>query len=149
MMPSLLVAFAVVYMGGAQTADEVILACDFEDAAWWNAWGLKGQPTNTDLIDGASAFTGRGKSLRVVIPRGTNTGANFHFKFGQQLGHEPESMYFRYYLKLDPDWKKASDGGKLPGFSGTYGKSGWGGRKVRQRRLVRTGALSSAGWRLH
>src|SRR5262249_50082232 len=39
-------------------------------------------------------------------------------------------IYFRYYLKLDPDWKKASDGGKMPGISATYGKAGWGGRKV-------------------
>jgi len=109
---------------------DTFLSCDFEDARWWKAWGLKAEPANTALVEGQAAFMGRGKSLKVTIPRGTNTGANFHYRFQQQLGREPEEIYFRYYVKLDPDWKHASDGGKLPGFSGTYGKSGWGGRKV-------------------
>jgi hypothetical protein len=91
---------------------------------------LKTEPANTALVDGKAAFGGKGKSLKVTIPRGTNTGANFQFQFQKQLGQEPEEIYFRYYLKLDPDWKKASDGGKLPGISATYGKAGWGGRKV-------------------
>jgi hypothetical protein len=39
-------------------------------------------------------------------------------------------MFFRYYLRLGDDWNQTVDGGKLPGFSGTYGKAGWGGRKV-------------------
>src|SRR5437660_1150006 len=43
---------------------------------------------------------------------------------------EPEEIYFRYYLKFDEDWKRATSGGKLPGMSGTYGKAGWGGRPV-------------------
>src|SRR5262249_9490000 len=76
------------------------------------------------------AFGGKGKSLKVTIPAGANTGANFHYRFRERLGQEPEEMYFRYYLKLDPGWRHGSDGGKLPGFSGTYGKAGWGGRKV-------------------
>jgi hypothetical protein len=108
----------------------IVLACDFEGAQWWQAWGLKSEPANCTLIEGKSALGGKGKSLKVVIPKGGSTGANFHFKFRQQLGQEPEEIYFRYHLKLDPDWKNASDGGKLPGFSATYGKSGWGGRKV-------------------
>jgi dienelactone hydrolase len=107
-----------------------ILSCDFEDAQWWRTWGLKKQPDNTELVAGEAAFGGHGKSLKVTIPRGTNTGANFHFRFQQQLGQEPQEIYFRYYLKLDPDWKNASEGGKLPGISATYGKAGWGGRKV-------------------
>lgn len=37
-------------------------------------------------------------------------------------------MYFRYYLRLARSWWNASDGGKLPGFAGTYGAAGWGGR---------------------
>jgi hypothetical protein len=132
-------ALALVILCGAAAADavpgqaarkDVVLSCDFEQPEWWRAWGLKGQPAGTALVEGKAAFTGRGKSLKVTIPRGTNTGANFHFRFRQQLGSEPEAIYFRYYLKLDPGWKNASDGGKLPGFSATYGKSGWGGRKV-------------------
>src|SRR5437870_5637872 len=80
----------------------VILTCNFEDTQWWRAWGLKSEPANTALVDGKPAFGGQGKSLKVTIPRGTNTGANFHFRFRQQLGEEPEEIYFRYYLKLDP-----------------------------------------------
>lgn len=110
--------------------EDLVFSCDFEEAPWWRAWGLKSEPANIVLVEGKTAFGGQGKSLKVTIPRGTNTGANFHFRFQQQLGQEPEEIYFRYYLKLDPDWKNASDGGKLPGISGTYGKAGWGGRKV-------------------
>ncbi|MCC6416809.1 MAG: hypothetical protein IT429_01020 [Gemmataceae bacterium] len=115
---------------GLKGRTDVVLACDFEDAEWWRAWGSKKRPANTEPVEGRAAFGGKGKSLRVTIPAGTSTGANFHFRFRDRTGQEPEEMYFRYYLKLDPDWQHASDGGKLPGFSGTYGKSGWGGRKV-------------------
>jgi hypothetical protein len=110
--------------------EDVVLSCDFEDAQWWRAWGLTDEPANTSLAGGTAAFGGRGQGLKVTVPRGTNSGANFHFRFQQQLGREPEDVYFRYDLKLDPDWKNASDGGKLPGISATYGKAGWGGRKV-------------------
>jgi hypothetical protein len=42
----------------------------------------------------------------------------------------PDEIYFRYYVEFDPSWELASDGeiGKLPGFGGTYGIAGWGGR---------------------
>ncbi|MDP2560343.1 polysaccharide lyase [Psychrobium sp. 1_MG-2023] len=50
------------------------------------------------------------------------------YKFKQLLGYEPEQMYFRYYLRLGDKWQPR-DGGKLPGFAGTYNKGGWGGRK--------------------
>ena len=113
-----------------QGRTDVVLVCDFEQPEWWHAWGSKSLPANTSLVEGKLAFTGQGKSLRVTIPRGQTTGANFHYRFKDRLGHEPEEMYFRYYLKLDPDWRNAVQGGKLPGFSGTYGKAGWGGRKV-------------------
>jgi hypothetical protein len=115
---------------GLACPKDVVLSCDFEDALWWRAWGLKGEPVNTALVGGKDAFGGQSKGLKVTIPRGTNTGANFHFRFRQQLGREPEEIYFRYDLKLDPDWRNASDGGKLPGISATYGKAGWGGRRV-------------------
>jgi hypothetical protein len=39
-------------------------------------------------------------------------------------------VYFRYYLRLADDWIPTVDGGKLPGLSGTYGTSGWGGRRA-------------------
>ena len=57
-------------------------------------------------------------------------GTSFAYKFREQIGQEPEEIYFRYYVKFDPDWKHATSGGKLPGISGIYGKAGWSGRKV-------------------
>lgn len=109
---------------------DVILACDFEDADWWRAWGSSKQPLNTALVDGEKALGGKGKSLQVTVPKGEHTGTTFGYKFRQRIGAEPEEIYFRYYLKFDPDWKNSTSGGKLPGISGTYGKAGWGGRPV-------------------
>lgn len=113
----------------AQRGD-VLLACDFEDAAWWKAWGARKEPVNTVRVQGARAFGGTGHSLQVTVPRGQHLGTTFAYRFRERTGAEPEEIYFRYYLKFDPDWKHATSGGKLPGFSGTYGKAGWGGRPV-------------------
>ncbi len=52
---------------------------------------------------------------------------NMGFDFADELGFEPDEIYFRYYLRFADDWE-TSDGGKLPGISGTYGVAGWGGR---------------------
>jgi hypothetical protein len=120
-------------MVGARSDSDVLLSCDFESDDWWQAWGEKKAPSNVSLVEGEAAFGGKGKSLMVTIVKGTNTGANFQFRFKPQTGAEPEEMYFRYYVKFDPDWKNAVDGGKMPGFSGTYGKAGWGGRPVNGR----------------
>ncbi len=109
---------------------DVFLECDFETDDWWTAFGARRQPLNTELVGGDKARGGQGRSLQVTTPRGQHTGTSFAFKFRERLGAEPEEIYFRYYLQLDPDWKHATSGGKLPGISGTYGKAGWGGRKV-------------------
>src|SRR5262249_37572586 len=89
-----------------------------EDADWWRAWGAAKQPVNTALVEGEKAFGGKGKSLQVTVPRGEHTGTTFGYKFRQRIGAEPEEIYFRYYLKFDPDWRNATSGGKLPGISG-------------------------------
>jgi hypothetical protein len=68
----------------------------------------------------------RGTGLRVQIPKGSHFGADFKLDFSDRVGDEPELLYFRYMLRFDPDWV-ASVGGKLPGFSGVYGRSGKGG----------------------
>jgi len=69
-----------------------------------------------------------GPALKVTIPRGGAVGLDLRYPFKQQHGSEPDEMYFRYYLRLARSWSNASDGGKLPGFAGTYGVAGWGGR---------------------
>lgn len=108
----------------------VLMSCDFETDDWWRAWGSRNQPQNTTLVSGSDAFSGEGRSLKVVVPRGEHLGTSFAYKFRAQLGEEPEEIYFRYYVKLDENWRYATSGGKLPGFSGTYGRAGWGGRPV-------------------
>lgn len=115
---------------GLAGRSDVLLFCDFEDRDWWRAWGSQKQPVNTSLVEGAEAFGGKGKTLRVTIPRGEHLGTTFGYRFRDRVGSEPEEIYFRYYLKLDRDWKHATSGGKLPGFGGTYRRAGWGGRPV-------------------
>jgi hypothetical protein len=55
---------------------------------------------------------------------------NMTWQFRKQIGSEPEEVYFRYYLRFGDDWHQTVQGGKMPGISGTYGRAGWGGRKV-------------------
>src|SRR5262245_10336860 len=109
---------------------DVLVSSDFATEDRWKAWGMKGPAATVSLVEGKEAFGGKGKSLKVTIPKGQLTGANFHYKFRDRIGSEPEEMYFRYDVKFDPSWKSAVDGGKMPGFSGTYGRAGWGGRPV-------------------
>jgi hypothetical protein len=65
----------------------------------------------------------------VHVERGGHYGLSLAYRFERQLGYEPEEVYFRYYLRLADDWTPRR-GGKLPGFGGTYGRAGWGGRPV-------------------
>jgi hypothetical protein len=113
---------------GLEGRSDVILISTFDDTSWWKAWGLTAAPGNTALIEGTSAFTGKGRSLRVTIPKGKNSGTSFKYYFKKQIGSEPEEIYLRYYVKFDPDWKNATFSGKVPGFGGTYNRAGWGGR---------------------
>ena len=68
-------------------------------------------------------------SLRVHVEQGGHYGISLAFPFKKRLGYEPEEVYFRYYLRFADDWTPRR-GGKLPGFGGTYGRAGWGGRPV-------------------
>ena len=53
---------------------------------------------------------------------------SLRYEFFEQESKEPEEMYFRYYIRFGDTWE-TGQGGKLPGFGGTYGIAGWGGRK--------------------
>jgi hypothetical protein len=118
---------------GLAGRSDILFSCDFEDENWWRAWGETRPPQNTELVGGEAAFSGKGRSLKVSIPRGQHYGTSFAFRTRQKLGAEPEEIFFRYHLKFDPDWRNATFGGKLPGFDGTYGRAGWGGRPVNGR----------------
>ena len=69
-----------------------------------------------------------GAALRVKIPKGGQVGLDLRYRFKQQQGSEPDEIYFRYYLWLNPDWLRASEGGKLPGLAATYSRAAWGDR---------------------
>jgi hypothetical protein len=109
---------------------DVLLFSDFESDGWGADWTNGADsanivPVSTDPDRQFEPWQGR--ALRVVVPAGSNSGMGLEFKFGAEVGAEPEEIYFRYYLRFAEDWLP-SDGGKLPGISGTYGVAGWGGR---------------------
>jgi len=114
---------------------DVLLACDFEDADWWRAWGATKQPVNTALVEGEEGVRRQRQEPAGHGASRAAHGTTFGYKFRQRICAEPEEIYFRYYLKFDPDWKNATSGGKLPGISGTT-----------QGRVGRPAVNGSDGW---
>lgn len=91
----------------------------------WVAGGAEG-----DIVARADAAIGpllAGPALRVTLARKRQLALDMRWRF-RPRGPEPDEAYFRYYLLLAPSWLQAADSGKLPGFAGTYGLAGWGGR---------------------
>lgn len=118
--------------GIADNAD-VIFAAGFEAQYWADRWtyaGIKSVIAAVARDDERKFEPLSGKALRVKIARGSTGALNTLFKFEEEVGREPEEIYFRYYLRLGDDWNQTLQGGKMPGISGTYGVAGWGGRKV-------------------
>ncbi len=124
---------AALSVPSAGAESDVLLSCDFETEEWWRALGARSMPQNTARVTGSNAFAGQRHSLQVTVQRGQHMGTSFNYRFRERIGQEPEEIYFRYYLKFDEDWKNATSDGKLPGISGTYGRAGWGGRRVNGR----------------
>ena len=111
---------------------EIIFRCDFESKTWWQEWDRSELPERTETVatDTKLKFELHdGKALRIRVDQGGHYGVSLAYEFAKRTGMEPEEVYFRYYLRLADDWKPER-GGKLPGIGGTYGRAGWGGRKV-------------------
>ena len=109
---------------------DVVFSCDFESDDWYEQFGMRRNPERVEAVsyDPARKFEPlTGKAIRIKVDRGDHYGASIMYRFKDQIGAEPEQIYFRYYLRLADDWDPAG-GGKLPGVSGTYGRAGWGGR---------------------
>lgn len=109
-----------------------LFRCDFDSEDWHEAWGLATPPERVDLVttDPERKFEPLdGGALRVRVDKGGHYGVSLAFPFERQWGFEPERAYFRYHLRFGDDWAPRR-GGKLPGFGGTYGRAGWGGRPV-------------------
>ncbi len=101
---------------------------DFEKEDWAKGWRRTGRATMTIVGPGSEGFKEHsGKALRVHIPKGSFYGTDLALFLKDHLPEEPEEVYLRYYLRFCEDWETRSSG-KLPGFGGTYGKSGWGGK---------------------
>ena len=109
-----------------------LFTCDFEDKNWHEKWEMSAR---RDLVEIVSADDERefrpldGKALRIKVKKSGHYGASLEYRFRKNHGNEPESVYFRYYLRFADDWNPQR-GGKLPGLAGTYGRAGWGGRPV-------------------
>ncbi|MCP4782979.1 MAG: DNRLRE domain-containing protein [Fuerstiella sp.] len=132
-MPALGIAARHENDRGIAEDPDVIFATGFEHSKWQSEWTRAEPKDRIDTIDVDGQFEKfqplQGKALRSQIAKGTTTGLNTIYKFNDQIGHEPEEIYFRYYLRLADDWNQTVQGGKLPGISGTYGEAGWGGRR--------------------
>lgn len=115
---------------GVDRHPAVLLALDLESDTWRRAWDNVNETVQVVASPRASAGEStQGRALQVTIPTGKVTGANLRHVFKAQHGAEPEAMYVRYYLRFDTSWDSRLEGGKLPGFAGTYNTAGWGGRR--------------------
>ncbi len=123
--------FCIVDINSTQAA-HTIFTCNFEDADWHNAWGVENLPRNVSLVEEDDALKFKphsGKALKIRVEKDGHYGTSFGYDFKEQIGFEPEEIYFRYFIRMADDWS-AERGGKLPGIAGTYGTAGWGGRPV-------------------
>ncbi|MCF7981267.1 MAG: DNRLRE domain-containing protein [Pseudomonadales bacterium] len=115
---------------GISTDPAVYFATGFEGWFWdkyWHDGGKMGSVVDDKPQGKYKPFLGR--SLSATIEKGSNTGLNQRFKFVENGFSEPDSAYFRYYLRLADNWNQKITSGKLPGFAGTYNRAGWGGRR--------------------
>jgi hypothetical protein len=134
-MPSYGVAEKFLRDQGLETHPDVVTVIDFDDRKWKRTfirnkkWDKLLSPMAEDeSSDGYAPLIGR--SLKARMPKGRSTSMHASYKFSEEIGSEPEHMFFRYYLRLGDDWDQSRSGGKMPGFAGTYGKAGWGGRRA-------------------
>ncbi len=134
--PEPLLGIAAQYPGdrGMENDPQVIFATGFESPDWRKEWTHVGGKVDTVDDDPEQKFEAlSGKACRALLAQGELTAMNQTYQFQKQVGFEPEEIYFRYYLRLGDSWKQTVEGGKMPGISGTYGRAGWGGRKVNGR----------------
>ncbi len=116
---------------GIDKNPDVIFATGFESPEWQKEWTQAGGKVDTVAADPETKFEPLdGKACRAHLAKGALTAMNMTYQFQKKIGAEPQEVFFRYYLRFGDDWRQTVDGGKMPGISGTYGRAGWGGRKV-------------------
>ncbi len=110
----------------------VLLSSDFESGNWSDAWSSGEENERFQRVgasEGNNFVPHLGQAMRIRFPAGDNYGGSLIYKYQDKTGAEPDEAFFRYYLRFGDNWQPTS-GGKLPGVSGTYGRAGWGGRRV-------------------
>lgn len=114
---------------GIEAHPDVVFVDRFEASSLDKRW-TRGDPSTqlAFLADTPASSAAPTRLLRTLVPKAKNLGLDLRFDFKRQGSPDPEEIYMRYYLRLDPSWANAPDAGKLPGLAGTYGKAGWGGR---------------------
>jgi hypothetical protein len=123
---------AAAYPGdrGLARHPKVLLVADFESPRWLDDWSRMGSASTAERVErerGNGFEPLSGAALKVTVPRGKKLGIDLLYRFADKTGGEPEEMYFRYHMRLGDNWRPTV-AGKMPGFAGTYGKAGWGGR---------------------
>lgn len=118
---------------GIERHPDVLFADRFESSRWMDRWPVYSKNSTTQIVGSEEANDFErldDKALKVTVPKGSVLGLNAQYRFDQLPDGEPEEMYFRYYLRFGESWNPVLEGGKLPGFAGTYNVGGWGGRKA-------------------
>ncbi len=117
-----------------QNDPRVYLASNFESSNWGNVWSFgqdRGTLSRVNQNAAENFVSLQGKALQVHLPKGDLTALNLNYLFKDKGFEEPNSVYFRYYLRFGESWDTI-EGGKLPGIAGTYEGTdhagGWGGR---------------------
>lgn len=114
-----------------ESDESVLAAVDFEDETWKKIFNVH-SPESTifpvrpgDKMASFEPF--RGRAIAIKVKQNAHYGGSLSYLFSKQRQEpEPDSIYFRYYLRFGEDWD--GQGGKLPGFGGTYDRAGWGGQ---------------------
>ena len=115
---------------GIENDPAVIFVSRFESRRPDEGWTTFGTGSLVELANEADKSVGfnplQGAALQVAMRPTQNLGLDLRYDFRKAGKDEPDEAYMRYYLLLGHDFQPDVDGGKLPGFAGTYGQGGWG-----------------------
>lgn len=102
-----------------------LFACDFDGDDPVSSFDRVSHARRFEVV--ADPDRPANRVLRINLARGDHYGGSLSVLTRRHLPEEPTTLYFAYRLRLGADWAPAQ-GGKLPGFGGTYDRAGWGGK---------------------
>lgn len=118
---------------GINSNPQVFIAEDFDNDDWLARFSDTRANARYNIIE-PSVSTNKyspliGDALVIEFNPIQNLAFTGKYKLKELIEYEPQSLYFRYYVRLGDNWRSTL-GGKFPGIAGTYNKAGWGGRQV-------------------